>query len=303
MLTPCITRNEAYSKEKADAISKLQTIYETEKKDNEIKLLNADNDLQRKQQKYLLAILFLSVVLLVLAVWAFLRRQRDNRLLKRQKAEIESKTEQLKEQAAHIARLSSQMNPHFLFNALNSLQKFVLTRNEDKSLGYISQLSALMRDTLNNSTRPHITLAEESAYLQKYLQFEQNLIGEDLRFTIDTQALDTANTLIAPMLVQPLVENAVKHGLATKDGEKHVLVRFEKGEGSLRIIVRDNGVGRKGTITAGHQSKALGIMQSRLRAEFEKHKQQAPANLFVITDIPDSGGTEVTLLAPLVEEF
>lgn len=296
-------KDQVYTKEKAEAISRLQTFYETEKKDNEIRVLNADNETRRKQQSYLLAILLLSVVLLVIASWAFLNKQRDNRLLRKQKFEIESKTELLKEQAAQIARLSSQMNPHFLFNALNSLQKFVLSKDETRTLAYISQLSALMRDTLNNSSKAYITLQEELEYLGKYLSFEKNLMGDELRFTVDTDSVDRANTLIPPMLIQPLVENAIKHGLAGKSGNKEVFVGFSAENQHLRVTVRDNGVGRIGA-RPGHQSKALGITQSRLRSEFEKQGMATPpSGVFAICDLQDPRGTEVTLVVPLILEF
>lgn len=296
-------KEEVYSKEKAEAVSRLQTIYETEKKDHAILLLNAENETRVRQRNNLVAILLLSVILLGIATWAFLNKRRDNRVLKEQKDEIESKTGLLKAQAAEIARLSSQMNPHFLFNALNSLQKFVLTREQDKSLAHINQLSTLMRATLNNSSKEHITLEEEKKYLEQYLAFEKNLLGEELHFTINTDGIDAAHTILPPMLVQPLAENAVKHGLATKEGEKRVAINFAReGAHVLKVTVRDNGIGRPAASASAHASKALGITQSRLRSEFEKQGAALPENIFEIADAR-GGGTEVTLRLPLIEEF
>ena len=296
-------KEEVYSKEKAEAVSRLQTIYETEKKDHAILLLNAENETRVRQRNSLVAILLLFVILLGIATWAFLNKRRDNRVLRAQKAEIESKTERLKAQAAQIARLSSQMNPHFLFNALNSLQRFMLTSEQGKGLAHINQLSALMRATLNNSSKEHITLEEEKKYLEDYLSFEKNLLGEQLIFSIGTNGIDAGNTLLPPMLVQPLVENAVKHGLATKEGEKRVAINFAReGAHILKVTVSDNGIGRPATSASAHASKALGITQSRLRSEFEKQGAAVPENIFEIADVRGEG-TEVTLRVPLIEEF
>jgi len=295
-------KDQVYSKEKSEAVSRMQTFYETEKKDGEIKLLNADNEIKEKQQKYLLAILFLSLFLWAVALWAFFNKQKANRVLRKQKAEIENKTEQLKNQAAQIARLSSQMNPHFLFNALNSLQKFVLQKEEARTLDYINQLSSLMRLTLNNSTREYISISDEINYLALYLAFEKNLLGTDLTYTFETDEIDKNNLLIPPMLIQPLVENAVKHGLSGKPGEKLLLVQFETKNGILKITVRDNGTGRVRTKNSNHQSKALDITRSRLRAEFEKQNSR-PEEVLWVTDLRDPTGTEVFLLVPLLEQF
>jgi LytS/YehU family sensor histidine kinase len=220
-----------------------------------------------------------------------------------QKQEIESKSGQLREQAAEIARLSSQMNPHFLFNALNSLQKFVLNNQPDKSLAYINQLSVLMRETLNHSARGQLSLEEEVAYLQKYMTFEKNLFGEELQFTVHAGDVDAANTLLPPMLIQPLIENAVKHGFAGKAGSKRIDLFFAgENERILKITVRDNGVGLKKDASS-HGSKALAITQSRLSAEFEKHGMVAPPAVFEMGDAPGGAGTEVILRAPLIKEF
>jgi len=295
-------RDEVYSEEKAKAIGRLQTFYETEKKDAEIKLLNADNELKNRQQKLLVAILLLSVILLGIALWAFRAKLKHNKVLARQKAEIENKTEQLKEQAAQIARLSSQMNPHFLFNALNSLQKFVLNQDEAGTLEYINQLSALMRSTLNNSTREYISLKEEADYLRLYLEFEKKLLGAGFSYDFNTHGLEVNNIQLPPMLIQPLVENAVKHGLAAKQGEKRVEINFEQEGALVKITIRDNGVGRGSAVTNGHQSRAMEITRARLVSEFEK-QDIAIAEPLLINDLQDPRGTEVILRVPLLEEF
>jgi LytS/YehU family sensor histidine kinase len=236
-------------------------------------------------------------------LWAFLSKRKHNRILSRQKTEIENKTGQLKEQAAQIARLSSQMNPHFLFNALNSLQKFVLNKNEEETLEYISQLSALMRGTLNNSTQEHITLQDEVEYLQRYLQFEKTLLGNEFSFEIDTAGLTASDISIAPMLVQPLVENAIKHGLSAKPGEKKVSIRFERENDSLKITVRDNGVGRKLAAATGHRSRGLDILNSRIISEYEIQMIPVPTQAVTVIDHEEPTGTEIILRVPLIENF
>lgn len=296
-------RDEVYSQEKAKAIGKLQTLYETEKKDSEIKLLNADNETKTRQQKLLLIVLLLSVILLLLAIWAYLNKQKHNRVLARQKREIENKTEQLKDQAAQIARLSSQMNPHFLFNALNSLQRLVLQKDEIASLEYIGQLSHLMRSTLNNSSKEYINLEDELAFLNLYLAFEKSLLGNDFTYTLQYENLDVHNIMLPPMMIQPLAENAVKHGLLTKGGKKELFISFETQGTLLLITVRDNGVGRAArTEEKNHVSMALSITSSRIVAEFEKSGIK-DIRMPVISDLKEPSGTEVVLFLPLIESF
>ncbi len=295
-------KDQVYSEEKTKAITRLQTFYETEKKDKEIRLLNIDNEAKDREKKFLVIILSLSLVLLAIALWAFFNKQKHNRVLTLQKKEIENKTGQLKAQAAQIARLSSQMNPHFLFNALNSLQKFVLNKDETSTLSYIGDLSKLMRATLNNSTKEYISIAEEIAYLELYLSFEQKLLGAEFSFKIENAGLDL---LLPPMLIQPLAENAVKHGLAPKQGKKYLLIFFEKENEFLKITVRDNGVGRsRGADKPGHHSVALGVVQERIHAEFTKQgfSDTVPSHIH-IHDLTDPTGTEVTLHLPLLDEF
>lgn len=296
-------KDEVLNAKKTAQVEKLQALYESEKKDSEIQMLNLDNDAKEKQQRLLLAALLLFVALLILAVWAFFSVQKRNKVLARQKREIEEKTEQLKKQAIEIARLSSQMNPHFLFNALSSLQKFVFSKDEEKSLEYINQLSALLRQTLNNSVNEYIGLDEEIKYIGLYLQFEETLLGPDFSFSISAEGIDAANVRIPPMLIQPIAENSVKHGLINKSGGKTISITVVAEGQLLKITIQDNGIGRTAAQEQkNHTSKALQITESRLRAEFEKAQLACETPLRVF-DLKEATGTKVVLLLPFLEDF
>ena len=149
-------------------------------------------------------------------------------LLTKQKQEIIDKTKILNEQAAQIAKLQTQMNPHFIFNAINSVQRFVLKEDKNKALDYLNDFARLMRMTLNNSDKELITLKEEKAFLTYYLKFEMLRYQDQFTYTIvNDEALDEDSVELPPMLVQPYVENAIKHGLISKEEEGVLKIKFE----------------------------------------------------------------------------
>ena len=164
--------------------------------------------------------------------------------------EEEKKKSAFSKQLADIEMkaLQSQMNPHFIFNSINSIQGFILKNKVDKALGYLMDFSKILRQTLDNATKEYISLAEEIEYIKYYLNLE--LMRFDKKFTIDLripEELDSQNILIPPMIVQPFVENAIRHGLLHKsDGPGLLIIEFQaEGDQELRCTVEDNGVGRK----------------------------------------------------------
>jgi hypothetical protein len=172
-----------------------------------------------------------------LAIYFIVRRQQrkiiqENRIA-RQMAELELKAIRL------------QMNPHFIFNCLNSIQMFSLKGEMEQVQYYMGAFSALIRMTLNLSRKNFITLEEEVDYLKTYLTLEKMRLGPKLDFQIshDPQ-LTLSTTEIPPLLLQPYVENAIKHGIAPlKDRTGLLSVSFESGEDALYCRIRDNGVG------------------------------------------------------------
>lgn len=144
-----------------------------------------------------------------------------------------------------MTALRAQMNPHFIFNAINSIQNYVLKGDRNASSMYLSKFARLIRNVLENSTHRQITLAKELETLRLYIEIERIRFSDGFEFTIDTDpSLDPALNLVMPMLLQPYVENAIWHGLLHKKS-KGVLFVAVRDEGEmLRCIVDDDGVGR-----------------------------------------------------------
>ncbi|OFY83122.1 MAG: hypothetical protein A3F72_11715 [Bacteroidetes bacterium RIFCSPLOWO2_12_FULL_35_15] len=310
-------------KENQDKLAELQTKYELDKKESRLKLLNLDNQLNKKNTEkqsqqilFLLVIIAVTVLLIVLASIAYNIKRKANILLSKQKQEIIEKTEQLNKQAADIAMYKAQMNPHFLFNAINSVQQFVLEKQSSVALEYLNDLSKLMRSTLNFSDKEFISIKEEIDYLQQYIRFEKLRCDNKFEFHIFvTDEIDIENTCILPMLIQPFIENAVKHGIIPKNAKGNIYLNFEKVKDFknefLKITISDDGVGRalsqatKKYDVIAHESKGMEITENRIFKLNQKHFPE-PIKGIKIIDIfveDKSAGTKAEILIPFIELF
>ena len=145
-----------------------------------------------------------------------------------------------------MTALQSQMNPHFLFNSLNSINNYVLKNDKEQASDYISSFSRLIRTVLKNSERMHISLLEELDVLKMYVNVEQKRIKGGFAFSVtidDELCLTEIN--VPPLFLQPYIENSIWHGLARKKGEKKVELKLTKEKDTIHIAIEDNGVGLK----------------------------------------------------------
>jgi LytS/YehU family sensor histidine kinase len=144
------------------------------------------------------------------------------------------------------AALLAQMNPHFIFNSLNTLQELVIKKNETETLNFISNFSSLLRELLENSLRQKITLKQEIAFITKYVHLEEVRFANNFNFDIVMDESIPAHLIQIPvMLVQPLIENAIRHGLAPLKAKQKLLLKMiiEIENGFLYLQVKDNGKG------------------------------------------------------------
>jgi two-component system LytT family sensor kinase len=190
---------------------------------------------------------------------------------------------------ARLATLQQQLHPHFLFNTLHAISA-LMHRDVDAADRTLMRLSDLLRMTLDNLDQQEVTLQSELDFLGKYLEIEQTRFADRLsvRFDVQPEALDV---LVPTLLLQPLVENAIKHGIARKAGPGHIDIRAWQASGKLCIEVRDDGVGLSETALHALQ-KGIGVSTTRARLQhrfgadyrFEFHRQQQ--GLAVVVAVP-----------------
>jgi LytS/YehU family sensor histidine kinase len=202
--------------------------------------------------------------------------------------------------------LRAQMNPHFIFNSINSIQHFITTNDKVSALKFLTKFSTLLRQVLETSTTVNVLLAEEIRLLELYIQLEALRFDGAFSYTIsidENLAVDEYEVPI--LLVQPFVENAILHGLLTKPGNKHLSIRFMESGQRIRCVVEDNGIGREAAaqekIRRGltQTSRGLSVTEQRL-ALLEKNLDYK--TLVQFEDLKDESGnpagTRVTIHIP-----
>lgn len=170
-----------------------------------------------------------------------------------------------------LKALKSQMNPHFFFNALNTLQSYILDNDKNNAIKYLSKFSKLTRTILEMSDKDYVNLSEEINTLTIYLDIEQSRFSSDFQYHIHIdEHLITSELYIPSLLLQPHIENSIKHGLLHKEGEKCIEINLTDKEDYILISIEDNGIGRKrsGELNAiknqNHKSFATESLQQRI---------------------------------------
>lgn len=192
-----------------------------------------------------------------------------NNRINRIKAQKDSKTKLIQ---AEIDGLKAQINPHFVFNALNSIQALIIQQDVDKSNLYLGKFAQLLRRVLEYSSETEITVEEEIDILQLYLDLEKLRFEDDLFIKITiADKTEILHQTIPPLVLQPYVENALKHGLLhSKKEEKLLTINFSKENHYLICCIRDNGIGRPASFkinerrSASHKSFATKATQHRI---------------------------------------
>jgi tetratricopeptide (TPR) repeat protein/anti-sigma regulatory factor (Ser/Thr protein kinase) len=289
------------------AIEELKTKYETEKKEQSIEKLKKDNEIQSLQANRLIIIIIAIAVVACLLIWLaiFLQRtikQRKEAYIKLQEKniEIQKQGELLSEQSKLISRYQSQMNPHFIFNALNSIQGFVVNDEKQKTMDQLQLFSKLMRQTLSNSNDEQIPLDTEINYLKTYIQFEQNRFNDPLQFVVN-QPEDADGILMPPMMIQPFVENCIKHAGFQTMKNARIDLTITTEDKLLKVVVKDNGLGfDQGNEEIFKRSHAVSMIRSRLVILFKAAGMEFTSDYFNVRSKPVmEKGTEVIFYLPL----
>ena len=246
-------------------------------------------------------------ILSLLLLWGMVSQR--IRYIRRQQREKDELTQKMSE-LENIA-LKSQMNPHFIFNCLHSVQKYIFDGDTTGANKYIAGLAKLIRITLQNSSKAFVCIEDEVDYLSSYLSLEKIRFKDkiDYQLVIDS-SIDRSATLIPPMLIQPYVENSLQHGLPHKEGEKGLIsIRMNKDNQSLVVTVEDNGVGikkaaaKKDLSPIEHQSKGMTLTKDRIGLMNKLYGGNTHVEVMDLTDeTGHSKGTRITIRLPLFSE-
>ena len=240
----------------------------------------------------LLSIIFLFIVFAVFKV-------RINRI--EEKNTFKMKLFELEKQA-----LQAQMNPHFLFNLMNTIQSFIVSNEGDQAERFLAKFAKLTRLILDGSREGRISVSDEVTSLQLYLELEKLRFENKFNFSIEVdESIDTEFCLIPPLLIQPYVENSILHGMKGIEHKGNILVKMKAKKDQIICTIKDNGIGRekakeiKNTTNIEHKSVGLLIAKERLQ---QLNKSIALVELIKIKDLKDESncslGTKVEIVIP-----
>jgi len=179
---------------------------------------------------------------------------------------------QVEKSRLNMSVLQSQMNPHFIFNSLNSINRYILKNNKDEASYFLSQFSKLMRQILDSSVETSITLEAELNSVQLYLELESMRYNGIFTYQINiAEGIDLQNIIVPPIIIQPFVENSIKHGFINRIGNEKLIISISRHHLQTLIIIEDNGVGRSYSSKENalhdkaHKSKGLKITEDRIK--------------------------------------
>lgn len=164
-----------------------------------------------------------------------------------------------------LQSLRAQMNPHFIFNTLNSINDFILKNEKQSASNYLAKFANITRNILENTEQEEVSLSEEIEFLNNYITLEQQRLQHNFTFTIQTDSnINLDATLLPPSILQPFIENSIWHGLSSKE-DGQLTINFSKTKENLRCIITDNGVGLlKDKETTSQKSFGLENVKNRL---------------------------------------
>ena len=285
--------------EKKVEIAKKEAAFEFDKKafllkaehDKQFALANAEIHKQRIIRNAVIA----GIILLLAAAgtgYVLYKRKRD--------ADEQRKDAEFKVQVTdtEMKALRAQMNPHFIFNSLNSIADYINKNNIPAADLYLTKFSRLMRLILENSEKKEVPLQDDLKALELYIQLEAKRLNDTFLYQINVDKdIDQENTMVPPLLLQPFVENSIWHGFAPKKGNGRLIIHIQKENDMLNCMVEDDGVGRQ---KAGEQkndygkSKSLGMKITTERIEILNQTKKTKAGVTLV-DLEQGLRAEVRL--------
>ncbi len=242
---------------------------------------------------FTLLIWLIPALIIALSVIIYVRRIKARGKRDREKLQVEKELIELEQKALRL-----QMNPHFLFNALNSIQSLVALERHQEARKYLQKFAKLMRLTLQNSRIDSIPLSDEITTLRNYIELEQFSMKAPFTYEIiHVPSVNPDNTYIPPMMLQPFVENAIKHGLPEKGEDGKLTIGFQVDQNKLVCTIADNGIGRPAAIekakgkSKSHESAAIQVISDRIKMLNKSHE----GNRLEIYDLDNGTSVELSL--------
>lgn len=242
---------------------------------------------------YLLGAILLALISIL---GYFLYKRRRDALEKRKVAEFNAKVAE-----TELKALRSQMNPHFIFNSLNSISDFISKNDIQQADDYLVKFSKLTRSILENSEKKWITLEEDLELMELYMQIEALRLDNKLNYHISVDdSVEPDNTLVPPLILQPFIENSIWHGIAPKQGDGQIDLLIKKDENMLEYVVEDNGVGRLATHTEDKKKGSFGVKITRNRIDIINHLKNTNGSINLLDK---TEGLRVKIRLPLELQF
>ena len=306
-------KDSILNEEKLKQINELNARYQTAKKDQEIQLLSKENEIKEakvRQQALLrnalIGIIVLIVALAVSVYHSLKQKLKTQRIISMKNEEIKQSNYKRKLTDLELKALRSQMNPHFIFNCMNSINRMILSGDGEDASKYLNKFARLIRLTLDNSENNTVTLADELAMLEAYIQLESIRFKGKINYSISVDDdIDQSSTYLPSMVLQPFIENAIWHGLMHKNAPGNIDIRIHEEEDILKCTIEDDGIGREMALKmkngSVNKTKSLGlrITEERLKL-ISKNKLEKWIQIDDLKDALNNAiGTRVNIRIPL----
>ena len=286
-----LLRDSLQKEEITKIVGELQTKYETEKKESEIAALKQDSEIQslRIRQRNMVIVFSLLAFMLIVVAIVFRNRQK-NAAKRRKQIELEQRF------------LRSQLNPHFISNALVAVQSSLMDSNVEEANTYLSTFSRLMREILEHSRQESIPVEDEVAMLNDYLEINQKRLKGQLDYAISVdEDIDEEFDQVPPMIIQPFIENTMEHGVPPKNEAIQVEVKLKKENEAIQVTILDNGGGISEHTSNDSRSLSTQIIQERIALLNESLKREIILNMENWEhEDQKTRGLKVTLSLPLL---
>ena len=276
-------------------ISQQNSYYESERKKDKIELLSKENQIvtERLKNNYK-NYLFIALIAFLIFLLLFIYNRQRNLKSEKKLLQIEQKM------------LRTQMNPHFIFNSLNSIKTLIIKSDKENAIFYLNKFSKLVQVILSGDTEKEVSLKGELKITETYINIENMRLSNSINYFIDVdEEIDAQIIKLPSLLLQPFVENAIWHGLTLKEGEKNLKIIVKKqNKRNIKIIISDNGIGREAALQnkknkqSGRDSLGIKITNERLKNYYQKNY-----SLSIIDNKEDktqrSLGTSIEIIIPL----